>query len=105
METCEIVWTNRAVKDLKQVYTFYTVTIGEERAFQIIQVLLEKADILSDSRFVEIESIDFAFKHLKRSYKKLIVRSIKITYRTNKENSIVYINRVFDTRQNPNKNH
>lgn len=49
-------------------------------------------------------AIDEEFKHLKREYKKLIVRNIKITYRLSSSYPIVYINRVFDTRQDPLKN-
>ena len=49
-------------------------------------------------------AIDEEFKHLKREYKKLIVRNIKITYRLSSSHPTVYINRVFDTRQDPVKN-
>ncbi len=49
-------------------------------------------------------AIDEQFTHLKRIYKKLIEQNIKITYRTSDRKPIIYINRVFDTRQNPNKN-
>ena len=104
METCEIIWTARAVKDLKKVYQFYSEQIGEERAFKIIQHLLDKVDVLSDSRFVKIGPTDTDFNYLKRNYKKLVVQNIKITYRINPGKSIVFINRVFDMRQHPNKN-
>lgn len=49
-------------------------------------------------------TVDEEFKHLKRGYKKLIEDNIKITYRISKTKTIVYINRVFDTRQDPRKN-
>lgn len=104
METYEIVWTSRATKDLRKVYDFYTDQIGEEKAFTIIQSLLDKVDVLSDARFVKIGAVDEEFKHLKRQYKKLIEKNIKITYRLSTNKSVVYINRLFDTRQNPIKN-
>jgi hypothetical protein len=49
-------------------------------------------------------AVDEEFKHLKRDYKKLIEGDIKITYRLSSNKPIVYINRIFDTRQNPSKN-
>ena len=49
-------------------------------------------------------AIDEEFKRLKREYKKLIEGEIKITYRLSTTKPIVYINRVFDTRQDPRKN-
>jgi plasmid stabilization system protein ParE len=104
LETYEIVWTSRAAKDLRKVYDFYTHQIGEEKAFEIIQHLLNKVEVLSDARFVKIGTVDEEFKHLKRHYKKLIEKNIKITYRLSKNKPTVYINRLFDTRQNPSKN-
>jgi plasmid stabilization system protein ParE len=104
LETYEISWTFRAAKDLRKVYDFHTEQIGEEKAFELTQNVLNRVDALSDKRFVEMGAIDEQFKHLKRTYKKLIERNIKITYRISEKKPIVYINRVFDTRQNPNKN-
>ncbi|MCG8579426.1 MAG: type II toxin-antitoxin system RelE/ParE family toxin [Bacteroidales bacterium] len=104
METYEIVWTSRATKDLRKVYDFYADQIGEEKAFTIIQGLLDKVDVLSDDRFVKIGALDEEFKHLKRQYKKLIEKNIKITYRLSANKPVVYINRLFDTRQNPTRN-
>lgn len=104
METYEIIWTLRAVKDLRKVYHFFTEQIGEEKAFKLIKFLLDKVDVLSDERFVKMGAIDDEFKHLKKQYKKIIVKNIKITYRLSLTKSVIYINRVFDTRQNPSKN-
>ncbi len=104
MESYEINWTSRAVKDLKKVYRFYTDQIGEEKAFNIISLILDKVDVLSDGKFVKIGAVDEEFRHLKRQYKKLIIDNVKVTYRLSSNLPIVYINRVFDTRQNPLKN-
>lgn len=104
METYKIDWTIRARKDLRKVYIFYTDLIGEEQAFELILKILERVDYLSDERFVKMGAIDEEFRHLKREYKKLIEGDIKITYRLSTIEPVVYINRVFDTRQHPNKN-
>jgi plasmid stabilization system protein ParE len=104
LEAYEISWTTRATKDLRKVYDFNIGVIGEEKAFGLILLLLERVDMLSDQKFVRMGTVDEEFKHLKRGYKKLIEGNIKITYRISRAKSIVYVNRVFDTRQDPRKN-
>lgn len=104
MEGYEIKWTFRAKKDLRKVYDFYSELAGEEKAYEVVSKLLERVDILSDSKFVAIGTIDETFVHFRITYKKLIYKTIKITYRQSKSKPIVYINRVFDMRQHPTKN-
>lgn len=104
MEGYEIIWTSRAVSDLKKVYHFYAQITSEQKAFDLVLILLERVDSLSDKRFVKMGATDEEFKHLKKDYKKLIEGNIKITYRFSTSKPIVYINRVFDTRQRPSKN-
>jgi len=66
--------------------------------------LITTIEILENKTFdfSKIGSVDYEFMHLKRSYRKLINGNYKITYREGFEK--IYINRIFDTRQNPNKN-
>lgn len=104
MESYEIEWTSRAKKDLRKVYLFNCELAGEDKAFKLINQIIIRIDMLSDSRFVQIGSIDEQFSHLRHKYKKLIEGNIKITYRLSESKPVVYINRVFDTRQNPLKN-
>jgi plasmid stabilization system protein ParE len=104
LEIFEIKWTSRAKKDLRKVYRFYTELAGEEKAFEIISTLLDRVDILSDPKYVNIGAIDEQFSHLKYQYKKLIEKNVKLTYRLSVSKHVVYINRVFETRQHPSKN-
>ena len=104
MEKYEIKWTSRAKKDLKKVYDFYKELAGEDKAYELIIKVLDRVDLLSDSRYVKMGAVDEQFQHLKHQYKKLIEKNIKVTYRLSKTKSVVYINRVFETRQNPSKN-
>jgi len=104
VETYEINWTSRAKKDLLGVYDFYCETINEEKSFEIVTAVLNRVELLSDGKFAKMGAIDEDFKHLKRKYRKLIERHIKITYRLSESKPVVYINRVFDTRQHPSKN-
>ena len=104
MEKYEIIWTTRAKRDLRKVYDFYCETINEEKSFEIVTSVLNRVDLLSDRKFAKMGAIDEEFKHLKRKYRKLIEKHIKITYRLSESEPVVYINRVFDTRQQPSKN-
>lgn len=104
MEAYEINWTTRATKDLRKIYNFNIGVLGEEKAFELVLLLLEMVDMLSDKRLVKMGAVDEEFRHLKRGYKKLIEGDVKITYRISTTKPTVYINRVFDTRQDPRKN-
>lgn len=97
-----VFWTNRAIKDLEKVARFNAMLYGFKKAIAIAMELRESTEILENGNFKEIGSVDEDFVHLKYEYRKLIHNYCKITYREGKTK--VYINRVFDTRQNPNKN-
>lgn len=99
-----VFWTTRAVKDLEKVTRFNASIYGFSKAIEIAISLRKATEILenSDYEFTAIGQVDLEFSHLKRDYRKLINHHCKITYRAGK--SKVFINRVFDTRQNPNKN-
>ena len=100
----EIVWTKRALRDLRKIYEFNAELSGEEKSHELISSIVNRIDILQDEKFTSIGSLDESFKHLKRDYRKLLEGHHKVTYRESKDQSRIYINRIFDTRQNPNKN-
>lgn len=95
-----VVWTSRATKDLEKITRFYGNLYGFAKAREIITELRESTAILG--RAPGIGEVDEAFSHLKRNYRKLINQHCKITYREGR--TTIYVLRVFDTRQNPNKN-
>ena len=97
-----VFWTSRAVKDLENVTRFNTKLYGFSKAITIALEIRASTDILENSNFNEIGAIDESFVHLVRDYRKLVNRYCKITYREGKTK--IYINRIFDTRQNPTKN-
>lgn len=102
--TKPVFWTTRAVKDLEKATRFNALLYGFDKAKQIALELQKGTEILENSNydFSKIGSVDNEFAHLKRNYRKLIDGHFKITYREGKIK--IYINRIFDTRQNPNKN-
>lgn len=96
--------TNRAIKDLNKIKSFNKDLFGENKANLIIDKIFNHIQILesSDIDLKQIGAIDKSFSKLKKTYRKLILDYYKITYREGKTK--MYIVRVFDTRQNPNKN-
>ena len=97
-----ILWTHRAVKELEKITRFNIKLFGFNKSIEIAKEIQEVTEILESKNFNQIGSIDEDFIHLKFQYRKLIHHHCKITYRKGKDK--IYINRIFDTRQNPNKN-
>lgn len=99
-----VYWTTRATKDLEKTTKFYIKLYGAKKAGEIATKLRKCTEILEQEGVdtAKIGSIDESFLHLKHTYRKLTKEHCKITYREGK--SRIYIVRVFDTRQNPNKN-
>ena len=58
MEAYEINWTTRATKDLRKIYNFNIEVLGEEKAFELVLLLLERVDMLSDKRLVKMGAVD-----------------------------------------------
>lgn len=104
VEIKPVKWTKRALKDLNRITVFNSENIGKEKALEIAHKIIDVPGILEnpDYDFKNIGSIDEAFNHLKQEYRKIFYTHYKITYRNG--NTKIYITRVFDTRQNPNKN-
>jgi len=96
--------TKRAIKDLNKIKSFNLKLIGEEKAESIIDEIFDTFSILENKNIdlKKIGAVDNEFLHLKQEYRKLFYQYYKITYREGKTN--IYIIRVFDMRQNPNKN-
>lgn len=96
--------TSRAIKDLQELKSFSIKLHGKEKAQEFTDELFEYLEILEkpNNKFEQLGKVDETFVHLKHNYRKLITGDIKITYRLGKTK--IYIVRIFDTRQNPNKN-
>lgn len=102
--TKPIEWTTRALNDLKKIHEFNSEILGFKKAEAVSDAIINKTELLENPTFdySKIGAIDESFSHMKYNYRKLIEGHYKITYRDGRK--AIYINRVFDTRQNPNKN-
>lgn len=87
------IWTNTAKAQLKAIYEIYKVKS------------LQGAKTLKDEILQATKGIHFAGQYQKDEmqpeFRRIIVRHYKILYL--EENRIVFIARIFDTRQNPDK--
>lgn len=95
----EIIWTEQSKNDLHKIYEFNTLVLGEEESFELIEKIISKTDLLTKSisggtRYISNKRPD-------TPYQKLIFKDYLIIFRT--EGGIVYINKIFDCRQNPKK--
>jgi plasmid stabilization system protein ParE len=95
----KVIWTSLAKQDLRDIYEFKTETSEEEKAFALVKKLIMKADILykvhtGGTRYI-------SNLHPEINYKKLIEGNYIIIYR--EEGKRVWINRVFCTKQDPDK--
>lgn len=88
-----IKWSETSASDLQVIFDFYLLK-SPTAAVKIVEEILEK-----------VESIDFAQQYQKdeinRNYRRLIILHFKVLYRFDK--NVVYISRIFDTRQDPKK--
>lgn len=104
METVKkpINWTARSLKDIDKITRFNSKLYGVEKAILISNSIAQAVKILDNENFADLGSVDKDFDYLSRNYRKIFYNHCKITYREG--NTKIYICRVFDTRQNPNKN-
>ena len=96
----EIIWTKTAIKDLNKIYEFNTPVFGEEKSFNFIVHLIEEVNLLEDG-YIAIGARYRSKRYPELDYRKLVSSHYLIIYRA--KGKKVYINKIFDTRQNPKK--
>ena len=102
--TKPVIWTPRALKDLKKVSKFNSKIKGREKAIEIAHKIINAPRILENPEydFQNIGTVDETFSHLKLEYRKIFCEGCKITYREGRTK--IYVTRVFDQSQHPRKN-
>lgn len=95
----KIIWTNPAVDDLSEIFLFLEITINIDKAEEITTKLYQRVDDLFD--FPEMGTIAYNRHGIKSEYRYLVEKPYKILYSV--FNNIVYVEAVYDTRQDPMK--
>lgn len=93
----KIIWTDFALKSLREIYFYYTNNVSKIIADKI------KADIFNSIKQLKKHpnsgTTEFFLFHLGEGHKYLICRNYKILYKIINKN--IYITDIFDTRQSP----
>jgi plasmid stabilization system protein ParE len=95
----EVIWSSKAESDLQKIYDFNSPIIGEQKAFQIIERLVLKTDVLTNKVLSGTRYI--SNRKPEANYQKLIFGNYLIIYLI--EEKLIKIIRVFDARQDPAK--
>src|SRR6266446_1534510 len=99
-EAPPVVLTNPALADLNRIYIFHFHSYSETTADRILNEIWDGINILFRGKIFYGQREPY-LDHLKREYRRIIVNNYKIIYFIGKTG--IYINRVFDARQNPKK--
>jgi toxin ParE1/3/4 len=95
----KILWTKEALERLKDIFNYYSEDATIKVAQKLVIEIVDFTDVLVTHP--EIGSIEELLKGRKKEYRHLICKNYKIIYW--RENNIIYIATVFDTRRNPKK--
>jgi len=95
-----VIWSNFAVKMLKEINHYYKEKVSIKLANRIKKEILSSTKQLH--KYPLSGSEEKALKHLAQNHRYLVIGNYKIIYKPVKEG--VLITDVFDTRQNPDKN-
>lgn len=93
----EIIWTKKSLKDLQNIYDFIALE-SESGAKKVVSSILDTEEVISSHP--NVGQVEKTIK-LKRTYRYIVEGHCKVIYRVGK--SKIYINKVFDTRQHPDK--
>lgn len=95
----QVVWTNFAISELKNVFLYYRMVANSATAEKIKKSILNSTKILTKNHL--IGAIEENLIELKQEHRYLVKGNYKIIYRV--INKDVYITDIFDCRQNPEK--
>ena len=95
----EIVWSDFAISNLKEIYDYYKENANHKVAKKIKSEIFQSTNQLKT--FPESGQIEFYLKKLNGDYRYLISGNYKIIY--NVKGNQVLINDIIDIRRNPDK--
>ncbi|MBK7311619.1 MAG: type II toxin-antitoxin system RelE/ParE family toxin [Bacteroidia bacterium] len=95
----QIIWTNFAISELKNIYLYYRMVASEKVADKIRKSIFDSTRHLSKQPL--IGAIEENLINLKQGHRYLIEGNYKIIYKVLHDN--IYITDIFDCRQNPQK--
>ncbi len=95
----QIIWTNFAISELKNIFLYYRMVAGEKTADKIRKSIFSATKPTLKQPF--IGALEENLTDLKQGHRYLVEGNYKIIYRVIDNN--IYIIDIFDCRQNPTK--
>lgn len=93
----QIVWTNFAISELKNIYLYYRMVAGEKVADKIRKSVFDATRRLIKDPLIGV--IEENLQDLKQGHRYLVEGNYKIIYKVIQ--NTIYITDIFDCRQNP----
>lgn len=93
----KILWTDFAIKNLKDIFSYYATKANKNVAHKIRKQILTSTKQLIHTP--ELGQIEFNLVELNQGHRYLVCRNYKIIYKIVDDQII--INDIFDTRQDP----
>lgn len=97
----KIIWSEFSETQLDAIHKFYSLHANHQIADRIVYKILNEVSILKNEPLIGQK--EPLLKERTTVYRYLISNSYKIIYSIDKENSLIKIADVFDSRQNPSK--
>ncbi|MBW1654149.1 type II toxin-antitoxin system RelE/ParE family toxin [Flavobacterium quisquiliarum] len=95
----KIVWSQFAENEIDKIYEYYLYRAGIRVAKKIIkEIISEPNKLVSNNLSTQTEEL---LLDRENEYHYLVCKNYKIIYHIDKENKLIQIADVFDTRQNP----
>ena len=95
----KIVWTDFAIRNLKDIFDYYSTKANKKVAHKIRRQILNSSKQLKNNPYSG--PVETNLTRLKKNHRYLVNGHYKLIYRVYDKQ--VIINDVFDTRQNPSK--
>lgn len=95
----QVIWTNFAISELKNIFLYYRMVAGNKVANKIKKSIFDITKPLAQHPF--ISAVEENLTNLKQGHRYLVSGNYKIIYKVTDND--VYVTDIFDCRQNPTK--
>jgi len=97
----KIIWSEFAETQLDKIYEYYEKKVSSRVAKKLVRGIINAPKKLIKTP--QIGQEEELLKHRETKYRYLVFKNYKLIYSVDKENGLIKIADVFDTRQNPPK--
>lgn len=95
----KIIWSDFAIENLKNIFKYYKIKASTKVAHEIRKQIFESTKKLINNP--ESGQVEFHLEKLEQNHRYLLSGNYKVIYKIEKDR--IFVNDVFDVRQNPNR--